>query len=138
VFGVVLVVFAVRFLPWLADQPVPWYEPYGEYQTLLKDVEKYDYSKGKNTKLETRLANGTAQIGSSPFQYYYNQKAKAVYYFNIYDYWTSLSALDEAVKFAPHADETNSIYDLYIKNYRAMGLEERAKEYEELRNAGVF
>jgi len=135
IFGVILVVFLVRFLPWLAEQPVPWYNPYEKYQTLLRDVEKYDYSKGKDAKLEKRLENGTAEIGSSQERYYYNLKAKAIYYYNISDHWTSLDALDEAINWALSPDETASVYELYAKNYRAMNAEEKAKEYEELRSA---
>jgi hypothetical protein len=138
VFGVILVIFLVRFLPWLAEQPVPWYDPSGKYLTLLRDVESYDYSKGKNTKLEKRLINGTASAGSSPVQYYYNLKAKATYYYNVADYLSSLEALNEAVRFAPSSDETNSVYGLYIKNYRALGQGDKAKEYEELRDARPF
>lgn len=135
IFGIILAIFLVRFLPWLAEQPVPWYDPYEKYQTLLRDVEKYDFSKGRDTKLEKRLENGTASIGSSQERYYYNLKAKAIYYYNISNHWTSLDTLDLALNWVLSPDEKASIYELYIKNYKAMNAEERVKEYEELRGA---
>jgi hypothetical protein len=128
--GIVLVVFLVRFIPWLVEQPIPGYEPYAKYQTLVNEVEQYDYSKGSNSELEDKLDKSTESIGSDPVHFYYNLKAKAIYYSKsgFCDY--SIEILGEAMRFVPMIEEKMAMYRLYIDNYQALGDEEKVLEYE--------
>ena len=130
--SIVLVIFLIRFIPWLVEQPVPWYDPVAKYQKLVNDVNDYDYSKGRDSKLETRLDQATRSINSNPMQYYYNQKAKAIYYYNVTLYEASLSALDMANDFIPSLRETVFVYDLYIKIYTALDQLEEIEKYKDL------
>lgn len=135
IFSVALVIFLARFLPWLVRQPIPGYNSKDKYTTLVKEVEGYDYGKGRDSKLESRLDNATASINSDPVQYYYNLKAKAIYYYKVKIYQASLTILGVAVNFATHPKETGAVYRLYIDNYTALGQPEQAKIYEDLYNA---
>jgi len=130
--GIVLVVFLVRFLPWLMEQPVPWYDPMRKYQNLVNVVNEYDYSKGRDAKLESRLDNATISIGSDPLRYYFNQKAKAIYYFNVGEYQASIDALDMAIGSAPSMGEMGVVYALYMKNYAELGQAEEVELYRDL------
>ena len=132
--GIMLVIFAARFLPWLMTQHIPGFDPYAKYQDLVKAVENYDYSKGPSTELETRLAAATASIRSDPVKYFFNQKAKAIYYLEIGNYQTSIAALDIAINFVPIPPELAALYDLYVKNYTALDQPDEANHYLELRH----
>ncbi len=135
IFAIVFAVFLIRFLPWLVEQPIVRSDPYEKYQVLLTEVEGYDYSKGANSDLEKRLDSHTQTAGSDPVKYYYNLKAKALYYQNLNKFSFSNSVLDIAIRFAPTPPESADIYSMYIKNYQALSQNDKVKEYQELLDA---
>lgn len=128
--GIGLVIFLVRFLPWLAEQPIPGYDPYAKYQTLVKAVEEYDYSKGRDSKLESRLTAATKSVDEGPIDFYFDLKAKLYYYKKVGMFSTSNKAAEDALRYAPTAEETLYIYSVLIDNYRSLGNEEKAAEYD--------
>jgi hypothetical protein len=119
--SVALVVFLAGFLPWLAQQPIPGYDPYDKYQKLVEAVEQYDYAQGSSKELEARIGTATASIGSDPVQYFFNMKAKAIYNHGLGFYDLSLEALDEASRFVPNVEERAAIDSLYEDNHKALG-----------------
>ena len=131
-FLIAFVIFLVRFLPWLMTQPISDYDPYRKYQSLLQTVESYDFAKGANSDLENKLKLATKTIGDSPVQYYYNQKAKALYYQKIGNISTSIACLDEAIRFAPSHNEQKAVYSMYLENYKTTNDSENIKKYQEL------
>lgn len=138
IFGVLLVIFLIRFLPWLAQQPIPGYNPNAKYQDLVNEVEKYDYSKGSDPELEDRLDSSTKFIGSAPTQYYFNQKAKAIYYYNLGKYSKSLSALGEAINFAPSPEEIYFVHNLYVEIYTKQYNDEKVEEHKKIRDGIIL
>lgn len=132
--GVALVVFLVRFLPWLAEQPIPGYDPYAKYQTLFKAVSEHDYSGKRDSALELRLDNATTSVGDEPVKYYFNLKAKVYYYSKVGLYMYSNQIADKTMSFVPTSEEMMFMYGMYIENYRGLRNEKKVLEYEELYN----
>lgn len=128
--GIAIVVFLIGFLPWLAEQPVPGYDQYAKYQTLFDAAQEYDYTEGRNAELEERLEDATAVMGAGPIEYYFELKAKLYYYNKVGMYEYSSQVADEAMRYVPTTEEREFVYRIYVENYRAIGDEEKALEYE--------
>lgn len=125
-----LVVFLVRFVPWLMQQPIPGYDPYAKYYGLFKEVESYDYTRGGSESLEKRLDQETSYIGSEPVGYYFKLKAKIYYYNRIGFYAYANQIADRAMGFVPTGEERLFVYSMYISNYGALGNDEKVAEYK--------
>ena len=115
---VALIVFAVvmlRFIPWLSSQSVPTGDIYADNKILYNTVQTYDYSKGKNSSLETRLERGTTSTiaADNPTTYYFNLLAQAEYYAHFGYYRKAMDAIDLARDYAPDETERLHILDLY-------------------------
>ena len=129
---IALGVFLLRFLPWLMEQPIPRGDPYAGYYSLLHEAERYDYSAGQSSTLERKLDRATTSAGSDPTKYYFNLKAKGLYYLNLGTYDVAIATLGRALSFAPLREEKFDIYDMLVQAYSALGQEDKAKEYQEL------
>lgn len=129
--GVALVIFLIGFLPWLAKQPIPGYDPHAKYQKMVKVVQEYDYSKGRSSDLESRLDAVTSGVGNDPVGYYYNLKAKYYYYHEVGEYANSNVVAEEAKKYVSTDAERLFLYETLVENYRMLGDDEKAEEYQQ-------
>ncbi|MBR1802175.1 hypothetical protein IJ768_03050 [Candidatus Saccharibacteria bacterium] len=85
---------------------------YAEFDSLIEEVENYDYSKGRDTELEKRLDMGFAETKSGPKTYFY-ALARGIYYCNIGYSMTAKDAFS------------------YVEHYMPDGLT-KAEQYEHM------
>jgi tetratricopeptide (TPR) repeat protein len=137
--SIIFIISLHSFLPWFFAQPIPWAnsDPYDPYKALLHDVEQFDYYSGDHAAMRSRLDTAVSSINSDPVKYYFNLKAKALYYYHTGDHDTSISTLKEAINYAPTHQERADTYDLFVKNYSAINSLAETNYYEALRDAAT-
>ena len=113
-------------------------------KALYDDVVNYNYDQGRDKTLEQRIAQATAasqnivstDIGTSfevnNRKYVNAYFAKAVYYLNVGQYQTALSALRALEEYVSETDETEYLMILYRDTYVELGNLEKALYYENL------
>ena len=73
---------------------------YAEFDSLIEEVENYDYSKGRDKAFEARLDEGFAEAASGPKTYFY-ALARGIYYCNIGYYTTAKNAFNYVEYYMP-------------------------------------
>ena len=111
-------------------------DPYYQYKTLYQEVLDYDYTKGRDDRLETKIDSAVTPPSDTSFQanfnqlqYYFNLKAKAEYYYHFKQYRTVIETLKLAQNLVPDDTETAYIYQSFIDVYRAVGDTENLNKY---------
>lgn len=135
VFGIILAAFLWRFLPWFFSQPLPSTDQYAEYKKLYNEVIAYDFSKGRNADLETRIARAIENSESASFtNQYFKFKAQIEYSRRAKDYSTMFTTLNKALAYAPDLNELNYLYKTGAEVSEELGKTEQAAEYRSMMN----
>lgn len=132
--GIVLVVLAFRFAPWLLSQPVEASNPYADYQKLFNDAINYDYTKGPDSSFEKRIDKALSNENSNEIRYYYNLNAKGEYYLRTGRFSIAAQAFEEALSQNAPSTDYEYLYNSLIECYRGMGDYAHANKYQAILN----
>jgi hypothetical protein len=84
---------------------------YGEYAGLIKEVDDYDYSKGRNRELESKIEE-VWNKGTINKRFYFYGLARAVYFCNIGYYNTANETFSEIKLVVPESENDELEFDL--------------------------
>ena len=127
--GVVLAVVLAFLLPHIWDHPTS--SPYEKYKKLYYEVENYDFSKGNNPELSSRLINEPNPNTHPDAELYFHRLARAKYYAGLELYNTALLSLEEAIDLAPNKDEYISTLREIIHIAHLAGDLEKESSYQQ-------
>jgi len=132
--GIILSVVAgvciFAFAQWMGDQPVVISDPYANYTQLYQEVVSRSQWQERDPSLEKRLAKAVENEDIDPIHQYFNYKAQATYYHQIQFYDSAIKSYEIAIELSPDEFEYSEIADALVDCYTALGLPEKAKEYE--------
>jgi tetratricopeptide (TPR) repeat protein len=130
VVGIIASVCLFSFAWWLGDQPIVLSDPYANYTQLYQEVISRPQPQERDSSLEKRLAKAVENEEADTTHRYFNYKAQATYYHQIEFYDSAIKSYKIAIELSPDEFEYSEIADALVDCYTALGLPEKAKEYE--------
>ncbi len=108
--AIILVILGIRFVPWLFSQSITT-DKYAGYKDLYNTITNYNYDKGRDKSLETRLDDGTSSViaENNPTRYFFNLQAKALYYQHFGYTRKAIHLLEEAANYSPDEEELDVV-----------------------------
>lgn len=130
VISIVAGVCIFAFAQWMGDQPIVISDPYANYTQLYQEVVSRPQWQERDSSLEKRLAKAVENEDIDSTHQYFNYKAQATYYHQIQFYDSAIKSYEIALELSPDEFEYAEIADALVDCYTALGLPEKAKEYE--------
>ncbi len=101
----VIIIFSIIFLlPILKNHGGFNHDEFQNFRTIVKKVDNYDYSQGRNNDLEKELDDTFKNEFSTKKRYFYGL-ARAIYYCNVGHFRTATYTFEQIKDIAPNESE---------------------------------
>lgn len=117
VMAVLLVTFIITLvilIPKIKERNAMNKNLYGDYQKLIDEVDSYDYSKGRDYELESRIEK-VWNKGEINKKFYFYGLARAIYFCNIGYYNTANETFTEIKTIVPESKNDELEFDLDMR-----------------------